>query len=118
MPVVGERKKFQGYVDQSLKRFAGAFNDVTKQIRTEGVDLMIQPMLSMMNESVDTAMKDFFVENSAYTDDMTPEELDDHINMMNEQYENDKQSVLEYANIGGYNPVIGLSFPMHKLLLI
>lgn len=118
MPVVGERAKFQGYVDESLKRFAGAFQDLTKTIRNEGVDLMIQPMMSMMNESVDQSMKNFFVEESAYMEDMTPEEVDDHINMMSEQYENDKESVLEYANIGGYNPVIGLSFPMHKLLLM
>lgn len=118
MPVVGERAKFQGYVDESLKRFAGAFKDVTKQIQTEGADLLVMPQISMMNESVNSTMKNFFVENSAYMDDMSPEEVEDHYSMMNEQYENDKQSVLEYANIGGYNPVIGLSFPMHKLLLM
>ena len=118
MPVVGERPRLNGYVDESLKRFAGAFKDITKQIQMEGADLMIMPQMAMMNESVNSTMKNFFVESSAYTEDMSPAELEDHVAMMEAQYENDRLSLLEYANIGGYNPVIGLSFPMHKLLLM
>lgn len=118
MPVVGRRPEYQGYVDESLEEYAGEFNELNKQFIAEGADLVLNPQLSLMNESVNSSLKDFFVENSAYTEDMTVKEQDDHKEMMEEQYKNDREAVLEYANIGGFNPVIGLTFPMHKLLLM
>lgn len=119
MPVLGQKPKYQGYVDESMKSFAQTFKDLNNQIMTEGADLLMQPQMSLMNESVNASLKNFFVENSFYQDEnMSPAEVQDNISMMEAQYDNDRDAVLEYATMGGYNPVIGLTFPMHKLLLM
>ena len=118
MPVLGQKPKYQGYVDESMKSFAQAFKDLNSQIMSEGADLFMQPQMSLMNPSVDASLKNFFVENSFYSEDMSPEEKADATAMMEAQYDNDREAVLEYASMGGYNPVIGLTFPMHKLLLM
>ena len=118
MPVLGQKPKYQGYVDESMKSFAQAFKDLNSQIMSEGADLFMQPQMSLMNPSVDASLKNFFVENSFYSEDMSPEEKADATAMMEAQYDNDRDAVLEYATMGSYNPVIGLTFPMHKLLLL
>ena len=118
MPVLGQKPKYQGYVDESMKSFAQAFKDLNSQIMSEGADLFMQPQMSLMNPSVDASLKNFFVENSFYSEDMSPEEKADATAMMEAQYDNDRDAVLEYATMGSYNPVIGLTFPMHKLLLM
>ena len=118
MPVLGQKPKYQGYVDESMKSFAQAFKDLNNQIMSEGADLFMQPQMSLMNPSVDASLKNFFVENSFYSEDMSPEEKADATAMMEAQYDNDRDAVLEYATMGSYNPVIGLTFPMHKLLLM
>ena len=38
--------------------------------------------------------------------------------MLEEQYENDREAIQEYANIGSFNPIIGLTPYIHKLLLM
>ena len=118
MPVLGQKPKYQGYVDESMKSFAQAFKDLNSQIMSEGADLFMQPQMSLMNPSVDASLKNFFVENSFYSEDMSPEEKADATAMMEAQYDKDRDAVLEYATMGSYNPVIGLTFPMHKLLLM
>lgn len=122
MPVIGNRKSKdlgKGYVNSSMNSLASKFLETAKDILEEsGSDIFYQPTKAMMLESSNRTMQDFFVENSADTSNMTAEEYDDHIEMMTEQYLNDRDAVLEYANIGSYNPVIGMTFPMHKNILM
>ncbi len=122
MPVIGNRKSKdlgKSYANNSMSNLASKFLETAKDILEEsGSDIFYQPTKAMMLESSNRTMQDFFVENSADTSNMTTEEYDDHIEMMTEQYLNDRDAVLEYANIGSYNPVIGMTFPMHKNILM
>ena len=63
-------------------------------------------------------MKSFFIENSADPKGMTAEEYEDHIAMMEQLYENDKEAVLEHSGMGQFNPVIGMTFPIHKNIML
>lgn len=122
MPVIGKRKTVdigKGYSKDPIYQYAGAFKDLAENLLNEsGVDMFQTPSNSLMIKSANETMRNFFVENSADRNSMTAEEYDDHIEMMNEQFLNDRQAVLEYANVGQYNPVIGMSFPLHKNILM
>lgn len=121
MPIVGRQEKTMtgNYDNSPLKAYAGAFRDLANEIVTEGADIFLEPAKSMMRSGVNESMKNFFIENSIdQHEGMTTDEYNDQIEMMNEQYENDKQALLEYASMSSYNPVIGISFPMHKLMLM
>ena len=63
-------------------------------------------------------MKSFFMENSADPRGMTTEEYEDHMLMMEQMYENDKEAVLEHCGMGQYNPVVGMTFPIHKNIML
>lgn len=123
MPVIGNRKTVdigKGYLKDPISNYAASFRDLAKNILSEsGIDVFTEPSKTMMVRSSDEAMRNFFVENSADKSSFTSvEEYEDHIEMMNEQYLNDKQAVLEYASVGQYNPVIGMSFALHKNILM
>ena len=122
MPVIGDRKTVEigkGYMKDPISQFAASFKDMARNLLTEsGTDLFTEPSKAMMVETSNQALREFFVENSADRNSMDADEYEDHIEMMNEQFLNDRQAVLEYASIGTYNPVIGMSFPLHKNILM
>lgn len=122
MPVIGNRKTVdmgKGYLKDPISTFASSFRDMAQNILTEsGTDLFSEPSKAMMIGSANDTMKNFFIESSADRKGMSAEEYDDHIEMMTEQYLNDRQAVLEYASIGQFNPVIGMTFPLHKNILM
>lgn len=122
MPVIGNRKTVdmgKGYLQDPISTFVSTFRDMAQNILTEsGTDLFSEPSKAMMIGSANDTMKNFFVESSADRKGMTAEEYDDHIEMMTEQYLNDRQAVLEYAAVGQFNPVIGMTFPLHKNILM
>lgn len=122
MPVIGNRKTVdmgKGYLQDPISTFASTFRDMAQNILTEsGTDLFSEPSKAMMIGSANDTMKNFFIESSADRKGMTAEEYDDHIEMMTEQYLNDRQAVLEYASVGQFNPVIGMTFPLHKNILM
>lgn len=122
MPVIGNRKSLdlgKGYLNDPISSFAASFRDMAQNILTEsGTDIFSEPSKVMMVGSANDTMRNFFIEESADRQAMTAQEYDDHIEMMNEQYLNDRQAVLEYAAIGQYNPVIGMTFPLHKNILM
>ncbi len=122
MPVIGNRQTTElgkGYLKDPVSSYASAFRDVARNLLNEsGTDLFSEPSKAMMIEQSNEAMRRFFVEESADRNSMTADEYEDHIEMMNEQFLNDRQAVIEYANIGQYNPVIGMTFPLHKNILM
>ena len=122
MPVIGNRRTPEvgkGYLNDPISTFAASFRDMAQNILTEsGTDIFSEPSKVMMVGSANDTMRNFFIEESADRQAMTAQEYDDHIEMMNEQYLNDRQAVLEYASIGQYNPVIGMTFPLHKNILM
>ena len=122
MPVVGNRKTIEmgkGYLNDPISQFASTFRDMAQNILTEsGTDIFSEPSKVMMVGAANDTMRNFFIEESADRKGMTAQEYDDHVEMMNEMYENDRAAVLEYASIGQYNPVIGMTFPLHKNILM
>lgn len=64
------------------------------------------------------ALKQFFVENSYDPQGMDADQIEDHIATMEQQYDNDRQGILEHVTASYMNPMIGISIPMHKFILM
>lgn len=128
--VVGNRKSTaamsRGYQNDPIYEFAKAFADVARDILTEsGVDMFQEPGKAMMYESSINALKNFFVENTNDDDAMAAlspksaaEDIEEAHQALEEQFMNDREAVLEYSNVAAMNPVIGMTFPLHKNILM
>lgn len=121
---VGTRKSAMlasGYEKNEMHDFAQAFTETAQSILDEtGIDLYGNTRGAMLNSQSYDSMKRFFVEQSydpaEYTDD--PATLEEHIADMEAQFENDKEGLLENTSINSVNPVIGMTFPLHKWILM
>ena len=124
MPVVGEtlvRKPGNGYVHDPMAGMAKEFLNLSNSILEEGrLDIYTEPSKVFRRDITDSAMKNFFIENSCDAKDpsLDTEGYEDHICMMEQLYENDKQAVLEHSGMGQFNPVIGMTFPIHKNIML
>lgn len=130
--VVGNRKSTvnagRGYNRDPLAKYAAAFNETVQDILNEhGVDLYSEPSKAMMYNAPKEMLKEFFLNEtnadmSAQMSALDPEMADEAIEEMNEalveQFENDREAVLEYASLNNFNPVIGMTFPLHKWILM
>lgn len=128
--VVGNRKSTaamsRGYENDPIYEFAKAFRDVARDILTEsGVDIFDEPKKAMMYESSMNAMKNFFIENTVDEDAIealnpknSAEAIEEANQALEEQFANDREAVLEYSNVASMNPVIGMTFPLHKNILM
>lgn len=132
MPVVGNRKSTvsmgRGYMNDPMAKYAASFREcVTDMLNEAQINLFSEPMKAFSIEASNEAMKNFFMENSidmneinslaTCTEDAAAM-IEDHDAMMEAQYENDREGILEYASMNTYNPVIGMSFPLHKNILM
>lgn len=125
MPVVGERvdpqKVNRSYEKNEMHKLAEQFLDVAQgSLNESGLDIFTQPQQFFMHNSTKDQMKDFFV-NEMY-DQNDPEfkdaeSIQEYEESLGELFENDLQGVRESAPLGSFNPVIGITFPMHKNLL-
>ena len=121
---VGTRKSAMlasGYEKNEMHDFAQAFTETAQSILDEtGIDLYGNTRGAMLNSQSYDSMKRFFVEQSydpaEYSDD--PASLEEHIADMEAQFENDKEGLLENTSINSVNPVIGMTFPLHKWILM
>lgn len=121
---VGTRKSAMlasGYEKNEMHDFAQAFTETAQSILDEtGIDLYGNTRGAMLNSQSYDSMKRFFVEQSydpaEYTED--PAALEEHIADMEAQFENDKEGLLENTSINSVNPVIGMTFPLHKWILM
>ena len=122
MAIVGERKRNtlgKGYEKNMLHDYAKAFTETARNILTEsGVDFYQNTRGVLFNEQSDAALKRFFIEGSYDPTGMTPDEIEDYELTMEAQYENDKEAILEHTAASQINPIIGLSFPFHKNILM
>ena len=123
MPVVGTREARKpgsnGYAHDPMSAYAKEFLGITSSILEEGgLDLLTEPSKVLRRPITESTMKNFFIENSADPASMSTEEYEDHITMMEQLYENDREAVLEHSSMGQYNPVIGMTFPIHKNILM
>lgn len=121
MPTSGNRKnpaKFaEGYETHPMYEFARAYMDTLQSItRESAIDTLLHPIDSLLANK--EALRNFFVKDSCYAEQMTAAELEDHNNSMNALFENDVEGILEYAPAASFNPVVGMSMPLHKNLLM
>ncbi len=122
MPIIGDRKNSKlgkGYAKDPIAKLTAAFIETAQSILNEsGMDVFSEGSKALMMSTSTEALRNFFVEGSADRASMDPEQYDDHMEMMNELFMNDKQGILEYAPVGSFNPVIGMTFPLHKNILM
>ena len=125
MPSVGVRRNpnMGNFSKDPMYAYAASFCDVQKNILTEShVDYAMEPQRALAFKSNVDALQEFFVENSVIGDSktMSPEKYQDELDMMREAFTNDIQAVREnaVAGIASWNPMIGLSLPMHKYLML
>lgn len=123
MPVFGKNMDNQfNHSDPTLKPYAQQFARVAKDICTEcTLDYFSEPLSVCMREEAYGSLRDFFVNESCDRDSLTTEEYADHVAMMEQLFENDRNGVINESGVGNlalYNPIIGMAFPMHKFLLM
>ena len=110
-----------GYEKNEMHDFAQAFTEAAQSILDEtGIDLYGNTRAAMLNTQAYDSMKRFLIEESydpkEYEND--PEALEEYMQDMEAQFENDKEGLLENTSINSVNPVIGMTFPLHKWILM
>ncbi len=126
MAIVGERKVItpgRGYENNYMHEYASSFLNAAKSVVTETTqDIFADPRRAFSNKNALSTFRDFFIEGSydqSYYEKMQDmRALDEHISDMEELFKNDAEAVNEYAAAVNYNPVVGLSFPIHKYILM
>ena len=106
-----------------MYEYAARFCDTQKAIFSESqVDYCTDPVRATAFPASREALKEFYLENSVIDpkDKISTEDYDDQMKMMKESFTNDMQALRENAVAGmnSYNPLIGLSLPMHKYLMM
>ena len=128
MPI-GKIDSNVGYVGGSYTRdpmttYVQSFTELAKNMLNEsGMDIFEEPKRILRRPATKEALKEFFCSN--FMDENTndpfvndPGYLEDQTAMMEQQFENDVEAVFEHADMADYNPVIGMTFPVHKNILM
>ena len=124
MPVIGTREVrrpgSEGYATDPMHAYAQEFLNVVNSIKNEGYDFFQEAGRVMRIPHQEETLRQFFVENSADINEFNgdPEAYEEHVQMMNELYQNDLQALMEHSTAGEYNPVIGMTFPIHKNIMM
>lgn len=121
---VGERKSKtlgEGYEKHPMHAYAEQFVEVAQSMLNEsGVDLYGNCRSALLNTQSCEQLRSFFIENSydpkQFEND--PEALDEYVEDMDAQFENNKEGLLENTALNSVNPVIGMTFPLHKWILM
>ena len=126
MPSVGERRNpntMGNFSKSPMHAYAAAFLEAqANMLRESKIDYSAEPVRALSFKGNLDELQNFFVENSVIGDrnSMSAEEYQDQIDMMKEAFINDVTAVRENAVAGmaTWNPMIGLSLPMHKYLML
>ena len=111
----------RGYEQDSMHGIASQFAQIAKAGLSEQVDLYSEPRKFFMSDTLNSEMRNFFVENAFDKQDPKFSSIDavnEEYGMLNALYQNDVKGICEAAPLGAYNPVVGITFPMHKNLLM
>lgn len=125
MPSVGDRKNLSmgNFTKDPMYAYAAAFCEAQQNIMRESqVDYSSEPVRALAFKGNVDQLKRFYLENSVVGSEkeLGVEKYQDELDMMNESFINDVQAVRENAVTGmaSFNPMIGLSLPMHKYLML
>lgn len=112
----------RGYEKNDLYRLAESFTNVTKAGLQEQVDIFAEPNKFFMTSGLNNQMKNWFIRESFDAEDP---DLKNNSRAINEKYEeigrlydNDVHAMLEAAPLAASNPMVGITFPLHKNLLM
>lgn len=127
MAVVGSsstndmEKVLRGYEKNPMHKLAEEFKGIASAGLTEQVDIFSEPSKFFMTGSLSNQMKNWFLRETYDVNDpemKSPEAVQEHDSMLSTLYDNDVKGLCEAAPLGAYNPVVGITFPMHKNLLM
>lgn len=122
MAIIGERRRktvASGYESDPMYAYACEVSNLMSNIKLESmVDGFKDARDIVLTESANATMRNFFVENSCDRASMTEREYEDHMITMENQYENDREGILEHVGTAEMNPVVGMTFPLHKNILM
>ena len=124
MPSVGTRRNPNtgNFSKDPMYAYASAFCEAQQTMLQEsGIDYSYEPAKALAFRGNQDTLKKFYTENSVINaDKLSAEEVQDQVDMMKEAFINDMQAVSENAVAGmaTWNPMIGLSLPMHKYLML
>lgn len=122
MAIVGERRRksvASGYETDPMYAYASEVSTLMSNIKLESmVDGFKDARDLIMNEAASASMRNFFVENSYDPTGMTEREIEEHVTDMENQFENDCEGIMEHVGTAEMNPVVGMTFPMHKNILM
>lgn len=122
MAIVGERRRksvASGYETDPMYAYASEVSTLMSNIKLESmVDGFKDARDLIMNEAASASMRNFFIENSCDRASMTEREFEEHVTDMENQFENDCEGIMEHVGTAEMNPVVGMTFPMHKNILM
>ena len=128
MAIVGTSQNTQqdtvlrNYDHDPLRNLAKQFSEISRTGLTEQVDIFTEPRKFFMRSNLNNAMRNFFVNESFDREDPefkgNPQALREMAEGMAQLYQNDVQGICEAAPLSAFNPVVGITFPMHKNLLM
>ena len=124
MPSVGERKSTTigtSNIETPFDALSESFVNAATAIRKENqINMFANPDLAIMNKATKEALRKFYISESFDDNDSTlsAKAKAEKISDMNELFENACESITENAYIGEYNPVVGMTLPMHKFILL
>lgn len=129
MPIVGTRNtpKAPGnsYRNSSIAGFARTFQECATNILNEGIDLFADPIKALNMPATRAALKEFYTAGSFDANEFrkvdaanAAEMIQEQEQMAEELFENDLQGIREHTNLGTMNPVIGMTFPLHKNIMM
>lgn len=111
----------RGYEKDSMHGLASRFCEVAKSGIQEGYDIYTEPNKFFRTETLNNQMRNFFIEDAFDKNDpkfATADAVHEEYGMLDTLYRNDVRGLTEAAPLGAYNPVVGITFPMHKNLLM
>ena len=120
----GTRQKTIGgsaYRNDPLYAFGKAFTEAANDILTvESYDIFAEPTRTLRNPGAKEALKEFFCEN--FVDDnnkfLSAEQIEELHEDAEAQFENDIAAIQENTYMSEYSPMVGMSLPIHKLILM
>lgn len=124
MPSVGVRRNpnMGNFAKDPMYAYAAAFCEAQQNILRESkVDYSVEPVRALAFKGNVDQLQKFYTENAILeADHLTSEEYQDRLNDQKELFINDIQAVREnaVAGLASWNPLIGLSLPMHKYLML
>ena len=120
--IIGEAPRqnmSDSYRYDPMHAYVESYVDLAQGILNENAtDIYSEPARAFITKRSNEALKQFFVENSYDPAGMTPDEIEDHIATMEQQYDNDRKGILEHVTGSYMNPMIGITIPMHKFILM